>query len=251
MDFENIESAGWGEFILENNEGKVTNVNPESKWPATLLQKMLSIGGEAILFIEKIEDVELVARVQVFDPLVFTNDDELFYDVHYSKDFMTAIDKFGEDKSVIPRHKNVIQHFCNVEIYAPDDAEKSDCLGWITLMPKAEQDLRTALKTEKLRLNERKMIAIDLKRANDYLNKIGITHCDLKPDNILLRDGVPLITDFGLIMDTSNRISYRQMGYVRKGSKYNDSSLSRLLLNISKIIPHCESQKSGDRNRNT
>jgi hypothetical protein len=117
-DFKNTESAGWGEFILENNVGKVTDVNPESKWPATFLQKkilenhydcrdtfiqrsdlkeetgtwqndasleIVSRGGEAIIFIDEIEDVKFVARVQVFDPFVFTNDDELIYDVFYSK----------------------------------------------------------------------------------------------------------------------------------------------------------------------
>ena len=129
----------------------------------------------------------------------------------------------GKDKSVIPRHKNIIQHFCNVEIYAPDDTERSDCLGWITLMPKADTDLRKSLKNKELTFDERKKIAIDLKRANDYLNKIGITHCDLKPENVLLKNGVPLITDFGTIMETSNRISYRQLGYSRKGSKYRDA----------------------------
>ena len=149
---------------------------------------------------------------------------------------MAAKDKLGEDKSVIPRHKNVIQHFCNVEIYAPDDAERSDCLGWITLMPKADTDLRQSLKEEKLTLDERKEIAKDLMRANEYLNDIGITHCDLKPKNVLLKNGVPLITDFGLVMETSYRISYRQMGYSIKGSKYKDSKyLRKLLFNISKI----------------
>ena len=103
-------------------------------------------------------------------------------------------------------------------------------------MPKAENDLRKSLKNEKLSIDERKKIAMELKRANDYLNKIGITHCDLKPANILLKNGVPLITDFGTIMETSNRISYRQMGYSRTGSKYKDSKyLRKLLFNISKI----------------
>ena len=153
-----------------------------------------------------------------------------------SLEYKAAEDKIGEDKSVIPIQKNIIKHFCNIEIYAPDDVYKSDCLGWITLMPKADTDLRNLLKNDKLSFDERKKIAVSLMDANDYLNKIGITHCDLKPANILLKNGVPLITDFGLLMETSNRISYRQMGYSRKGSKYKDSKyLCKLLLSISKI----------------
>jgi serine/threonine protein kinase len=154
-------------------------------------------------------------------------------------DFLAAKDKFGNDKSVIPRHKNVIQHFCNVEIYAPDDAERSDCLGWITLMPLADTDLRKFLKqkNELLALDKRKEIAMDLKRANDYLNDIGITHCDLKPENVLLKNGVPLFTDFGLVMETSNRISYRQLGYSRKGSKYRDAKYLCKLEGGSQYFP--------------
>ena len=120
-DFNNTESAGWSEFIFENNVGKVSDkVNPESKWQATLLQKkilesnydcranfiprselkeetgswqlndslkkkLISEGGEAIVIMEEIEGLEVVARVQVFDPLVFTKNDEIIYNIQLSK----------------------------------------------------------------------------------------------------------------------------------------------------------------------
>ena len=116
-DFNNTDSAGWSEFIFENNVGKV---HPESKWQATLLQKkilesnydcranfiprselkeetgswqlndslkkkLISKGGEAIVIMEEIEGLEVVARVQVFDPLVFTKNEEIIYNIQLSK----------------------------------------------------------------------------------------------------------------------------------------------------------------------
>ena len=137
-------------------------------------------------------------------------------------DYAAAKDQFGEEKTVIPRHKNVIKHFGNIEIYAPDDIDKKDCLGWITLMPQADNNLRISLKNLEISVDERKRIALSLREGNRYLNKIGITHCDFKLENVLLKNGVPLIADFGTVMETSNRFSYRQMGYSRRGSKFKD-----------------------------
>ena len=88
-------------------------------------------------------------------------------------------------------------------------------------MEKCDTDLRSMLKEEKLGLEERKKIAIGIRRGIDYLAKLGIQHHDLKPENILIMDGIPKIIDFGVVMDASGRESYRQMGYTRRGSKFN------------------------------
>ena len=49
----------------------------------------------------------------------------------------------------MPKHENVIKNFVNVELFHKEDSKKEDCLGWITIMEKAGEDLRKVLKEEK------------------------------------------------------------------------------------------------------
>jgi serine/threonine protein kinase len=98
-------------------------------------------------------------------------------------------------------------------------------VGWITVMELCDTDLRKMLKEQngiKLSFKERKKIAMKLRKGYDYLDEVGIMHCDMKPENVLMKNGVPKWTDFGLIMERSGRESYRQMGYARRGSKFRD-----------------------------
>ena len=74
-------------------------------------------------------------------------------------------------------------------------------------MEKADEDLRTILKEEKIGIEKRKKIAEGI--------KIGIFHFDLKMENILILDGIPKIIDFGLVMDQTGRSGYREMGYTQ------------------------------------
>ena len=120
----------------------------------------------------------------------------------------------------MPIHKNVIRNYVNVEIFYEEDSEKEDCVGWITIMEKAGEDLRTVLKEERIDIRERKNIAEGIWDGFVYLMKVGIAHLDRKLENHLLLNGVPKIIDFGIIREDTGRSGYRQMGYARTGSKF-------------------------------
>ena len=89
-------------------------------------------------------------------------------------------------------------------------------------MGKAEEDLRTVLKEEKIGIEERKKIAEGILDGFHYLGEIGIGHYDRKLENILVANGIPKIIDFGLIYEETGRSGYREMGYARKGSKFRN-----------------------------
>ena len=110
----------------------------------------------------------------------------------------------------------------NIELFHKEDLKNEDCLGWITIMEKGEEDLRTILKEEKIGIEERKKIAEGILYGMIYLEKIGIVHYDLKLENVLMVDGIPKIIDFGLVCEKTGRSGYREMGYARKGSKFQD-----------------------------
>jgi serine/threonine protein kinase len=92
-----------------------------------------------------------------------------------------------------------------------------------------EKNLREMLRpkdrTRTPTLNERKKIAKGVRNGLLYLDKIGIEHRDVKPENILLKEtdsGIsePKLIDFGVIMTKRKDKSIREMGYVRRGSKF-------------------------------
>ena len=87
-------------------------------------------------------------------------------------------------------------------------------------MEKAGEDLRKGLKEERIGLEERKKISEGIADGFIYLEKIGIIHCDMKMENILLLNGIPKFIDFGLVVEETGRSGYRRMGYARMGSKY-------------------------------
>jgi serine/threonine protein kinase len=135
----------------------------------------------------------------------------------FFKDFTIAENKKRDDTAVIPRHENVIAHFANCEI-----AQEGDVVGWITVMELCDTDLRKLLKKENgsPTFESRKKIAIGAKKGDDYLKKVGIRHKDKKPENVLMKNGISKLTDFGLIEEESGRESYRKMGYARRGIKF-------------------------------
>ena len=124
---------------------------------------------------------------------------------------------------VVPIHENIVRNFANVEIFDDGDEYEEDCLGWITIMEKCKGNLHKALRSGTPTLEERKNIAKGIRAGLKYLEKVGIEHNDKKLANFLLIGDVAKICDFGIIHENSGRKSYRQLGYARRGSKYQES----------------------------
>ena len=103
-----------------------------------------------------------------------------------------------------------------------------DCLGWVTFMPKAECDLWDILKENRLSWEPRKIILKKYYDGFGYLRKIGLRYYDRKPANILMHHGEPKICDFGLACMSKPKEAFQQMGYLRKGAKFQ-SEMGRSL----------------------
>ena len=70
------------------------------------------------------------------------------------------------------------------------------------VMPYVEgESLRGRLDREKqLPIEDAVRIAADLAEALDYAHRQGVLHRDIKPGNVLIHDGQPVITDFGIAL---------------------------------------------------
>ena len=83
--------------ILESDESlkhrylsrsEINEENGEWKIPAELKEKLLSRGGEALVFSETFGDVKTAVRLQIFDPFLFTKDfglDSITPKIHFEK----------------------------------------------------------------------------------------------------------------------------------------------------------------------
>jgi len=80
----------------------------------------------------------------------------------------------------IPYHPNLLYNYVNVEIFHKDDVDEKDCLGWITVSSRAECDLAPALQQNKLDIEERKCIIIQLENVLNYLLSLNLIYFDLK-----------------------------------------------------------------------
>ncbi|CBY15000.1 unnamed protein product [Oikopleura dioica] len=188
-----------------------------------LKNKIISEGGEAIIFLEKFGNLEAAVRIHVFDAFLLTTNfgaNELKWKTNLISDFEKADNK--DDKADVPIHDNIVQNYANIELFQINDENEEDCLGWITILEKCDKNVKNELKNENLDLEERKKIAKGLKNGFDYLREVGIYHYDKKLENFLLLGGVTKICDFGLVCEYTGKRSYRQMGYCRRGSKYRD-----------------------------
>jgi len=90
------------------------------------------------------------------------------------------------------QHPNILPLF--------DSGEADSFLYYV--MPYVEgETLRDRLEREKqLLVEDAVRIASELAQALDHAHRQGIVHRDVKPANVLLRDGRPLIADFGIAL---------------------------------------------------
>ena len=86
----------------------------------------------------------------------------------------------------IPHHPNLLYNYINVEIFHEEDEKEEDCIGWITVSSRAACDLATALEKNRISIDERKNIIIQLKNVLYYLKSVSLIYFDLKLQNILL-----------------------------------------------------------------
>jgi serine/threonine-protein kinase len=85
-----------------------------------------------------------------------------------------------------------------------DSGEADGLLFYV--MPFVEgESLRARLDREKqLPVDEAVRIAVAVANALDYAHKHGVIHRDLKPGNILMQSGQPVIADFGIALAVTN-----------------------------------------------
>ena len=84
-----------------------------------------------------------------------------------------------------------------------DSGEAGKFLFYV--MPHVEgESLREKLDREhQLPVDEAVRIASDVAEALDYAHRHGVIHRDIKPGNVLIHDGQPLIADFGIALAMS------------------------------------------------
>ena len=99
-------------------------------------------------------------------------------------------------------------------------------------------NLRKFLKSEeKITIEERKRMAIEVREAYQHLKTVGIVHYDLKPENVLIaKNGVTRLADFGLCQVDERKESYEKMGYAMRGSKFRISQYLCKILKKSPLI---------------
>ncbi|CBY12814.1 unnamed protein product [Oikopleura dioica] len=101
--------------------------------PAELKTKIISEGGEALIFSEKFGICENAVRVQIFDPFLFSNNfglNFLTWKINFEKDYEQATNKEQSGKAnQMPKYKNIIKNFVNIELFHKKDLKKEDCIG--------------------------------------------------------------------------------------------------------------------------
>ena len=102
------------------------------------------------------------------------------------------------------QHPNILPLFDSGEARAPDDNNGTRLL--FSVMPYVDgESLRARLTREKqLPVDEAVRIALAAAHALQYAHASGVIHRDVKPENILLQAGQPVVADFGIALAVTN-----------------------------------------------
>lgn len=99
------------------------------------------------------------------------------------------------------QHSNILPLF--------DSGEADGLLFYVTPFVEGES-LRSRLTRERqLPVDEAVRLAVGVASALQYAHRQGVIHRDLKPDNILLQEGQPMLADFGIALAVSNAGGHR------------------------------------------
>jgi len=116
-------------------------------------------------------------------------------------------------------------------------------LGPAILLELGQETLDNKIKLGSLTIKESLEIIRQILSAVAFLHSIGISHHDLKPNNIIFVDGVPKLFDFGLSYRWETDKSYRSHhggtnGYKHKttGSNYGQDVFSCCFIFIEMLI---------------
>ncbi|CBY15600.1 unnamed protein product, partial [Oikopleura dioica] len=94
-----------------------------------LKNKIISEGGEAVIFLEKFGNLKAAVRIHLFDAFLFTTNFGA-NELKWKTNLISAEDRIRDDKAVVPIHENVVKNYANVELFQNDDENEEDCLGW-------------------------------------------------------------------------------------------------------------------------
>lgn len=116
--------------------------------------------------------------------------------------------RFEREARILAR----LDHASIVPVYDYGTAQDSGT-AFLVMPLVAGETLRARLDARSLPANEALVLAVQLARALGYSHSLGVTHRDVKPENVLVLDGPDgreaRLTDFGLALDRAEtRLSW-------------------------------------------